>query len=497
MSRDETVFMASRNRAFLDRTGCFSTLLFLIIILCCSVFLIWAYVAELDEVTHGSGVVVPSRQVQLIQNLEGGILQEMHVKEGETVKKGQVLISIDNTQFRASLQEAKAQQDIVHADILRLRAEIEAKDLVFNREFVKRRSLLVKDSLRFFRSRKKAHLSTVKSLEESQWKLQKELWDNLSAYTRLNAERSGLAKLEFTKVLKNSAPEITRKELLHFESRKKALAEQLGFIDKSLKLSLSEYEVTKGLVKDKVLPDIEQIRIEIQINELRSQRGKVERDFRQSAAEEARKRQTEVFRLERKISEKQSAIDDFVNGIRLKAIEELKLREEEQSSLKEQIVNLEDKVNRTVVRSPVYGVVNQVLINTVGGVIKPGMDLIELVPLDDTLLIETRIKPQDIAFLRHHQKALVKVSAFDFSIYGGLDGKIETISSDTHEDEFKNQYYKVMVRTEKNYLSSTKGELHIIPGMMTTTDVIIGKKTVLDYLLKPFNKAKEKALREK
>ena len=362
---------------------------------------------------------------------------------------------------------------------------------------MKRRSLLVKDSLRFFRSRKKAHLSTVKSLEESQWKLQKELWDNLSAYTRLNAERSGLAKLEFTKVLKNSAPEITRKELLHFESRKKALAEQLGFIDKSLKLSLSEYEVTKGLVKDKVLPDIEQIRIEIQINELRSQRGKVERDFRQSAAEEARKRQTEVFRLERKISEKQSAIDDFVNGIRLKAIEELKLREEEQSSLKEQIVNLEDKVNRTVVRSPVYGVVNQVLINTVGGVIKPGMDLIELVPLDDTLLIETRIKPQDIAFLRHHQKALVKVSAFDFSIYGGLDGKIETISSDTHEDEFKNQYYNVMVRTEKNYLSSTKGELHIIPGMMTTTDVIIGKKTVLDYLLKPFNKAKEKALREK
>lgn len=495
--RDDSIFMKSQKQAFLDRTGFFSTLLFLLIVSCCSAFLLWAYWAELEEVTHGNGVVVPSSQIQLIQNLEGGLLEKVYVREGETVEKGQILISLDKTQFGALLQEAESQRDIALADILRLRAELEGKPLVFNQEFLMKRKLLVKDSLMFFESKRSAYSTTIKSLRESRDKIEQELWDNSSAYTRLVAESKGSEKLLFDPVLVKQAPKITSQELLHFRARKQALAAELAFIDEALKLRLSEYAVTKALVKEKVLPDVEQIRLEVLINELRSEHGQVEREFRQKAAEEARKRQTEVFRLERQVSEKKSSLDDFVNAMRLKAIEELKQREKELSSLREQIVNLRDKVKRTVVRSPVYGVVNRVLINTVGGVIKPGMDLMELVPLDDTLLIETRIKPQDIAFLRHGQKALVKVSAFDFSIYGGLDAKIETISSDTIEDEFKNQYYKVMVRTEKNFLQSSKGELHIIPGMMTKTDVITGKKSVLDYLLKPFNKAREKALREK
>ncbi|MCK5319470.1 MAG: HlyD family type I secretion periplasmic adaptor subunit, partial [Anaerolineales bacterium] len=160
-------------------------------------------------------------------------------------------------------------------------------------------------------------------------------------------------------------------------------------------------------------------------------------------------------------------------------------------------VALEDRLKRTAVRSPVKGTINQILVNTLGGVIQPGMDLIEIVPLEDTLLVEARIKPSDIAFLRPDQEAMVKFTAYDFTIYGGLDARLEHLSADSITDEQGNSFYLARLRTQKNYLGSETNPLPIIPGMVTSIDILTGKKTILSYLLKPVLRAKYMALRER
>ena len=169
----------------------------------------------------------------------------------------------------------------------------------------------------------------------------------------------------------------------------------------------------------------------------------------------------------------------------------------ELARIKETIFSLEDKVTRTHVRSPVAGTIKQLKINTVGGIIQPGMDLVEIVPAEDNLLIEAKIRPADIAFLRPGQQAMIKLTAYDFSIYGGLPAKLERISADTIVDEHDESFYLIYLRTEQNYIESRQRRLDIIPGMVASVDILTGKKTVLDYLLKPILKAKNEALRER
>ena len=152
---------------------------------------------------------------------------------------------------------------------------------------------------------------------------------------------------------------------------------------------------------------------------------------------------------------------------------------------------------RTTVLSPVDGIIKQIYINTVGGVIKPGMDILDIVPLNDTLLVETRVRPSDIAFVHAGQNATVKITAYDFSIYGGLKATVENISADTSTDEKGNSYYEVSVRTDRNYLEDTRKILPIMPGMTASVDILTGKKSVLTYLLKPILRARERALRER
>jgi len=180
-----------------------------------------------------------------------------------------------------------------------------------------------------------------------------------------------------------------------------------------------------------------------------------------------------------------------------KAKKELNDVQAELDAISATSVALEDRLDRTAIRSPVYGTVKQVLVNTVGGVIQPGMDLIEIVPLEDSLLVEVQIKPSDIAFLRPDQKAMVKFTAYDFTIYGGLDAELEYISADSVVDEKGNSFYQVRVRTDQNYLKGKDDKMPIIPGMVATVDILTGKKTILSYLLKPVLKAKQTALRER
>lgn len=207
--------------------------------------------------------------------------------------------------------------------------------------------------------------------------------------------------------------------------------------------------------------------------------------------------QLAIPRARSALKEAQSKLDESVAKFRADAQEELTNVRSKLDQLREASVSLEDKVSRTQVRSPVKGIVKQIQINTVGGVIKPGMNLMEIVPIEDSLLIEAKVRPENIGFIKPDLPAVVKLSAYDFAIFGGLEGTVENISADTILDEEGNSFYLVRVRTDKNFLGSDDAPLPIIPGMQASVDIITGKKTLLDYLLKPILKAKQNALRER
>lgn len=288
----------------------------------------WAHFAILDEVKRGEGRVIPSRQMQVVQSLEGGLVEKILVQEGDTVQKGQVLARIDNTKFSADLGEVRAKREAAA---------------------------------------------------------------------------------------------------------------------NSLKLLSREVELTRRLYEQKVVPEIEMLRLQRQAADLAGQ----------------------------------IAVFD------------------------ETIKSAEDRVRRTELRSPVYGIINRINVTTVGAVVQPGANLMDIVPLDDTLLVEGRLRPQDIAFIRPGQDAVVKLTAYDSSIFGSLKGKVERISADTIIDDKSKMgdkpesFYRVIVRTDKNYLGTQEHPLPIIPGMVATVEVLTGKKSVLDYLVKPARMLADEALRER
>ncbi|HIE9965083.1 TPA: HlyD family type I secretion periplasmic adaptor subunit [Legionella pneumophila] len=355
------------------------------------VAIIWANYAILDEVTTGQGKVIPSSEVQVIQNLEGGIIQNIFVKEGQIVKKDQILMQIDNTRFIASYAEAEKKIDALEIEIIRLNAEISDTKPVFPDKFIKTYPHLVQDQLSLYESRMR----------------------------------------------------------------------ELNQLKKSLELAQKELDLTRPLLKGGSVSEVEVIRLERSVSEIK---GNIEK-FKSEELDKLNKARTELFAL----------------------IEANKADK--------------DRLTRTTVRSPVYGIVKQIKTTTIGGVVQPGSDLLEIVPLDDTLLIEAKIRPSDIGFIHPGQKAMVKITAYDFSIYGGLEGVVEHISADTIIDEKTDKkeesYYIVKVRTDKNYLGTEKKPLPIIPGMQATVDILTGQKSVLQYLLKPIIKAKQSALRER
>lgn len=359
------------------------------------VAIIWANYAILDEVTTGQGKVIPSSEVQVIQNLEGGIIQNIFVKEGQIVKKDQILMQIDNTRFMASYAEAEKKIDALEIEIIRLNAEISDTKPVFPDKFIKTYPHLVQDQLSLYESRMR----------------------------------------------------------------------ELNQLKKSLELAQKELDLTRPLLKGGSVSEVEVIRLERSVSEIK---GNIEK-FKSEELDKLNKARTELFALV-----------------------------EANKADKDRLTN---RLTRTTVRSPVYGIVKQIKTTTIGGVVQPGSDLLEIVPLDDTLLIEAKIRPSDIGFIHPGQKAMVKITAYDFSIYGGLEGVVEHISADTIIDEKTDKkeesYYIVKVRTEKNYLGTEKKPLPIIPGMQATVDILTGQKSVLQYLLKPILKAKQSALRER
>ncbi len=411
-------------------------IMWVIIVLTVLIFL-WAYFSEVDEVTRGKGKVIPSGRIQIVQNLEGGIVSEINVNIGNIVEKGEQLLRIDETRFSASFNESRLKYLALKAKAARLNAEAKNIPLVIPSEVFKEKPAIGKREQELYLSRKQKKETRLDILQEQIIQRYQEL-------VELNAKVN----------------ELTRSN---------------KFLEKELKL-------TKPLLVDGAISEVELLRLQRQVNDLNG-----ELEATRLAIPRASSRHQEAKRT---LEEEKLAFHNIAKGELNDVLNEL-------SSISVSSLALADKLKRTTVRSPVRGTINRILINTVGGVIRPGMDLVEIVPLEDTLLIEVKIKPQDIAFLHPDQNALVKFTAYDFSIYGGLPAHLEYISADSISDSSGNSFYQVRVRTDQNHLGSDNSPLPIIPGMVATVDILTGKKTILSYLLKPILKAKNNALRER
>jgi adhesin transport system membrane fusion protein len=399
--------------------------------------LLWAHFAQIDEVTRGEGKAIPSSKVQKIQNLEGGIVSQIFVHEGQVVQAGEQLMRLDPTRFQSNVGETEADRLAMFLRVERLSAEVEE------------RPLNIPDDVR-------AKAPGQASSEEALFH---------SRQQQLKDETDGLQQQLVQK----------QQELREFISKQAQYRNSLNLLREEI--AMSAPLVAQGAMS--------------QVELLRLKRGEVENRGQLDATTLAIPRaEAAVKEVERKVAETRSRF-------RSDALKELNEARTELSKATATGKALEDRVSRTLVTSPVRGIVKQLLVNTIGGVIQPGSDLIEIVPLDDTLLVEARIRPQDIAFLRPGQHAMVKFTAYDYTIYGGLQADLEQIGADTVTDDDGNSFYLIKLRTRKSHLGTDEKPLLIIPGMIATVDIITGKKSILSYLLKPILRAKAEALRER
>ena len=436
-TRQDAEFMPALQGAILEDSPWISRLTVWLVALLIAAALTWAHFAVLDEVTTGEGKAIPSSKVQTIQNLEGGIVAEIFVREGQVVNKGDMLLRLDDTRFLSNQEESEVERLALQAHVERLTAEAEGTPLVLSEAITRAQPQLAEDQMALYQSRQQ----------------------------RLQSEQSILREQLAQK----------QQEVAEFRSKQQQFRASLGLIQQEL--NMSSPLVAAGAVSE----------VEI----LRLRRSMVDVRGALDATTLA------LPRAEAATKEIQSRIEQSELAFRAEAFKELNEARTHLQKITATSVAIQDRVSRTSVVSPVHGVIKQLNVNTIGGVVQPGSNLLEIVPLEDNLLIEARVRPQDIAFLHPGQRAMVKFSAYDYTIYGGLKANLELISADTITDREGRSFYLIQVRTEKNFLGSPERPLVIIPGMVATVDIITGQKSVLDYMLKPVLKARYEALRER
>lgn len=399
--------------------------------------LLWAHFAVLQEVTMGEGKAIPSSKIQVIQNLEGGIVTEILVREGQMVNKGDTLLRLDDTRFLSNRGESEADRYALMAQVVRLSAEAEGKPFVVPDEVRQKAPQVADDEMSLYQSRQRRLQSEQKTLSE----------------------------------------QLTQKnqELAEFRSK----ADQYR---NSVALLQQEVDMSAPLVGTGAVSPVEILRLKQRSVEARGQLNATT---------------LAIPRANAAINEIKSKINESEQGFRADASKELNEKRTDLSKLNANSVAIDDRVSRTTVNSPVHGIIKTMKVNTIGGVVQPGSDMVEIVPIEDNLLIEAKVRPQDVAFLHPGQQAMVKFSAYDYTIYGGLKAKLELIGADTITDDKGNSFYMIQVRTDRNHLGGDNKPLLIIPGMTATVDIITGEKSVLDYLLKPVLKARTEAMRER
>ncbi|WP_122570046.1 HlyD family type I secretion periplasmic adaptor subunit [Pseudomonas viridiflava] len=399
--------------------------------------LLWAGFAVLEEVTTGEGKAIPSSKVQVIQNLEGGIVSDIFVREGQVVDKGDTLLRLDDTRFMSSRSESEVDRLTLTAQVERLAAEAEGRSLTLPAEVTSSAPQVAADEQALYESRQRRLASEQRTLNEQ---------------------------------LRQKA-----QELAEFRSKQEQFRSSLALVQQELDMSAP-------LVSSGAVSPVEILRLKRNAVELR---GSMNANT------------LAIPRAEAAISEIKSRVQESELAFRADAARELNEKRNDLARISASRIAIDDRMSRTTVVSPVRGIVKTLKVNTIGGVVQPGSDLLEIVPLEDNLLIEAKVRPQDVAFLHPGQKAMVKFSAYDYTLYGGLPARLELIGADTITDDKDNSFYLIQVRTDSNHLGSDSRPLLIIPGMIATVDIITGEKSVLDYLLKPVLKARAEALRER
>ncbi len=419
-------------------------------------FLLWATLSKLDQVTTGTGKVIPSSQVQVIQSLDGGIMKELYVQEGMLVTKGQPLVRIDDTRFKSDFAQQEQEVYSLQANVLRLRTELDSITISTVSTDWREQVQITKRPLKFSQSLIDNEPDLVRRQnEEYEGRL-----DNLS-----------------------NQLEILARQIQQKQQETQELASKISTLTTSFRLASRELELTKPLAAKGVVPEVELLKLERMVNDIQGElsSSRLLRPKLKASQDEA-------------ILKRREALLVFAAETR-KQLNEMQTR---LSRINEAQVGAKDKVSKAEIVSPVNGTIKTIHINTLGGVVQPGVDIIEIVPSEDQLLIETKILPKDIAFLHPGLPAIVKVTAYDFTRYGGLNGVVEHISADTTQDEEGNSFYLVRVRTELSSLTKKDGtSMPIIPGMLTSVDVITGQRSVLEYILNPILRARDTALRER
>lgn len=396
--------------------------------------LLWAAVAHVDEVVHGEGRVIPSQKLQVLQSYDGGVVSEILVHENQIVHKGDLLLRIDPTRFISTFRENRAEALSLQARAARLKALTSSTPFTLPEDLIKA-------------------APDIAEHERSQYE----------ANQREVNEQVGISKSQL-------------------EQREQELREvraKLTQVTRSLEIATQELNVTKPLLVSGAASEVEILKLEGEVSNAQGAR-------QQALAQEQR--------LQRAVEESQAKVREVELTVLNKWRGELSETLAKLSSLSETSTGLADKIKYAEIRAPVHGKVLRLYTNTLGGVVQPGHDVVEISPLDDQLLIETKVSPKDIAFLHTDQSAIVKFTAYDFTIYGGLTGKLEHISPDTIKDDKDNVFYLVLIRTDRAGFDINQP---IIPGMTAQVDILTGKKTVLSYLLKPVLRAKQNALTER
>ncbi len=400
-------------------------------------FLMWSNLSQIEEITHGSGQVVPTQEIQVVQSLEGGILEGLLVSEGEIVKKGQILIKVSDVAFASEERGTEAKSLALQAKKARLNAEAKGEEFKISEEIEEKFPDIARNEKALYLSRQQ--------------------------------------ELENAKSILNNKISTARADLAEVKAKINRLVENRRLLNQEL-------EITKKMVAKKAVPELEEIRLN---RELANISGQISEASQQKNGLEAELRGAEKEREDRE--------DKFKSQV----LGELNDIEAQISQLNESLTAIGDRVSRTEVRSPVDGIVNKIMLKTIGGIVEPAMKLVEIVPLDDDLKIIARVSPQEIAFLRPDQPVNIKISAYDSQRYGSLKGVLVRLGANSVTDREGHAFFEIEVRANQNYLGTEEKPLPITPGMVAQVEIITGKRTIFSYLAKPVLRAKDKALTER
>lgn len=437
VSEKELDFLNSRSAAVLEQTALRSKIFLWILILTVVVAIFWMDRTMLDEVVKGAGKIVPSGRIKSIQNLEGGIIKEIMVKEGDSVKKGQSLLKIEDIFYSSSHEKNRLKYDELYAKSIRLKAEAFSKPFLLPRKMENGLTELVEKEHNLY--------------ESNQQQLHKSM-------------------------------EVIRAQITQHHEKLEELKESHKELKEEIELVQMQIDINIPLVDRKIVSKVDFLKLQQEKNNVQ---------------QELTKTRYAIKTMKSVIKETENTLDGTNLAFQNTAKVEFNSIDAEMKRIKETQLALKDQVKRTLIHSPVTGVVKIMHVNTIGGVVQPGREIMDILPTGDTLLVEVRIHPKDIAFIYPDQRAVIKLTAYDFSIYGGLNGKVARISPDSITEPDGITYYNVLIETDRNYLGTKDSPLKLIPGMVVDSDIITGKKSILSYIIGPVLKTTENALKER